>query len=109
VGDKVLVAVAQLLRENMRTDDVLVRHGGEEFVVVLPGLSLEAAAEVCERLRERLARFPWVAVCGTSIPITVSIGLAAAPSYQLDVLLQRADDALYRAKGDGRNLLVVAP
>ena len=108
VGDKVLVAVAQLLRENMRTDDVLVRHGGEEFVVVLPGLTLEAAAEVCERLRDRLDRYPWLEVCGTSIPVTVSIGLASAPAYQLDVLLQRADDALYRAKHDGRNRVVVA-
>lgn len=108
VGDKVLVAVAQLLRENMRTDDVLVRHGGEEFVVVLPGLGLDAAAEVCERLRERLARYPWLAVCGTSVPVTVSIGLAAAPVYQLDSLLQRADAALYRAKEHGRNLLVRA-
>jgi len=109
VGDKVLVAVAQLLRENTRTGDVLVRHGGEEFVVVLPGLTLDAAAEVCERLRERLARYPWQAACGTSVPVTVSIGLAAAPPYQLDVLLQRADVALYRAKGDGRNKLAVAP
>jgi len=109
VGDKVLVAVAQLLRENMRTDDVLVRHGGEEFVVVLPGLALDAAAEVCERLRERLARYPWQAICGTSIPVTVSIGLAAAPPYQLDALLLRADQALYRAKGEGRNRVLLAP
>lgn len=109
VGDKVLVAVAQLLRENMRTDDVLVRHGGEEFVVVLPGLTLDAAAEVCERLRERLARYPWQAVCGTSIPVTVSIGLAAAPAYQLDSLLQRADQALYRAKDGGRNRVLLFP
>ena len=109
VGDKVLVAVAQLLRENMRTDDVLVRHGGEEFVVVLPGLTLTAAAEVCERLRLRLARYPWLSACGTTVPVTVSIGLAAAPPYQLETLLQRADEALYRAKGQGRNLLVLAP
>jgi diguanylate cyclase (GGDEF)-like protein len=109
VGDKVLVAVAQLLRENMRTDDVLVRHGGEEFVIVLPGLTLDAAAEVCERLRERLARYPWLAVCGTVIPITASIGLAAAPPYQLEALLLRADEALYRAKDDGRNQLALAP
>lgn len=107
-GDKVLVAVAQLLRENMRTGDVLVRHGGEEFVVVLPGLTLEAAAEVCERLRERLANFPWQAICGTAIPITASIGLASAPPYHLDTLLLRADEALYRAKARGRNLLVRA-
>ena len=109
VGDKVLVAVAQLLRENMRTGDVLVRHGGEEFVVVLPGLTLDAAAEVCERLRERLAQYPWQTACGSAMPITISIGLAASPPYRLDELLQRADEALYRAKGEGRNQLVLAP
>ncbi len=108
VGDKVLVAVAQLLRENMRTDDVLVRHGGEEFVLVLPGLSLDAAAEVCERLRERVANYPWQAICGAAIPVTISIGLAAAAPYQLEALLQRADEALYRAKNSGRNRLVCA-
>ena len=108
VGDKVLVAVAQLLRENMRTDDVLVRHGGEEFVLVLPGLSLDAAAEVCERLRERVANYPWQAICGAAIPVTISIGLAAAAPYQLEALLQRADEALYRAKNSGRTRLVCA-
>lgn len=106
VGDKVLVTVAQLLRENMRTDDVLVRHGGEEFVVLLPGLTLDAAAEVCERLRERIASYPWLPVCGSALPITASIGLAAAPPYQLDTLLLHADEALYRAKARGRNLVV---
>ena len=103
------MAVAQLLRENMRTGDVLVRHGGEEFVVVLPGLTLDAAAEVCERLRERLAQYPWQTACGSAMPITISIGLAASPPYRLDELLQRADEALYRAKGEGRNQLVLAP
>ncbi|MDO9073647.1 MAG: GGDEF domain-containing protein [Rubrivivax sp.] len=103
VGDTVLVEVARLLRENMRTGDVLVRHGGEEFVLVLPGLGLEAAAEVCERLRERFAAHHWLAVCGTPLDLTVSIGVAAAPPYELATLLQRADEALYRAKDGGRN------
>lgn len=109
VGDKVLVVVAQLLRENMRTADVLVRHGGEEFVVVLPGLTLEAAAEVCERLRACLAAYPWQATCGASVSITASIGLSVAPPYQLETLLLRADAALYRAKGEGRNRVQLSP
>ncbi|KPF49809.1 hypothetical protein IP87_15560 [beta proteobacterium AAP121] len=109
VGDAVLVALAQLLRESMRTDDVLVRHGGEEFVLVLPGLATEAAVEVCERLRERVAAFPWQRDCGTSVPVTASLGLATAPAYELETLLARADEALYRAKSAGRNRVLLAP
>jgi diguanylate cyclase (GGDEF)-like protein len=109
VGDAVLVALAQLLRESMRTDDVLVRHGGEEFVLVLPGLAADAAVEVCERLRERVAAFPWQSGCGTSVPVTASLALATAPAYELEVLLARADQALYRAKAEGRNRVLLAP
>ena len=58
VGDRVLVVLAQLLRENTRTGDVLVRPGDEEFVIVLPGMSPELSAEVCERLPERVAAYP---------------------------------------------------
>jgi diguanylate cyclase (GGDEF)-like protein len=102
-GDRVLVALAQLLRENTRNRDVLVRHGGEEFVLVMPGMSLDGAAEVCERLRDCVAGHAWHAAEASDLAITVSIGLAAAPSYELSQLLHRADRALYRAKRSGRN------
>jgi diguanylate cyclase (GGDEF)-like protein len=121
VGDRVLVALAQLLRDNMRTRDVLARHGGEEFVVVLPGMTLAQAAEVCERLRERVAAhlgFADMAAndseneAGSSsagpLRVTVSLGLAAAPPYDVAQLLQRADIQLYRAKREGRNRLCLA-
>jgi diguanylate cyclase (GGDEF)-like protein len=108
VGDVVLVAMAQLLRENTRTGDVVARHGGEEFVIVLPGMPASRAQEVCERLRERVQTFPWALRCGTAAPLTVSLGLAAAPSYELPDLLHRADRALYRAKGEGRNRVALA-
>jgi len=103
-GDQVLVQLAQLLRENMRTGDVLARHGGEEFVIVLPGMPLPRAAEVCERLRERVAGHPWALAGG----VTISIGLVASPPLELHTLLQRADEAMYRAKRAGRNSVVVA-
>ncbi|MDO9092264.1 MAG: GGDEF domain-containing protein [Rubrivivax sp.] len=103
-GDQVLVQLAQLLRENTRTGDVLARHGGEEFVIVLPGMPLQRAAEVCERLRERVAAHDWALTGG----VTVSIGLVASPPHELRALLQRADEAMYRAKRDGRNSVVVA-
>lgn len=107
-GDRVLVALAALLRENMRAGDVVVRHGGEEFVLLLPDMDVARAAEVCERLRERVAAHPWATLGGPAWPVTVSIGLAAAPGYELAALLLRADDALYRAKRGGRNRLCVA-
>lgn len=106
-GDRVLVAMAQLLRENTRTDDVLVRHGGEEFVIVLPGMGLSRATEVCERLRHRIATHPWVGAEGANFIVTVSIGLVAAPPYELAALMERADAALFRAKRGGRNRLTL--
>lgn len=108
VGDRVLVVLAQLLRENTRTSDVLGRHGGEEFVVVLPGMSPALAAEVWERLRARVAAYPWAQLCGYGALLTINIGLAAAPPHDLAALLQGADEALYRAKRAGRYRLCVA-
>ncbi len=106
VGDRVLVGLAQLLRDNTRSRDVLVRHGGEEFVLVMPGMLLDAAAEVCERLRVCVAGQTWDGAA-EGLKVTISIGLAAAPSYELGHLLQRADQALYRAKRGGRNRVEV--
>lgn len=107
VGDRVLVVLAQLLRENTRTGDVLVRHGGEEFVIVLPGMSPELSAEVCERLRERVATYPWAGLCGSDAALTLSIGLSGAPPHNLSALLLSADHALYQAKHGGRNRLCI--
>jgi diguanylate cyclase len=108
VGDRVLVAMAQLLREKTRAGDVLVRQGGEEFVMVLPGMGTARALEFCERLREGLAHYPWADQGLPAEGITVSIGLAAAAPYRLDELLQAADAVLFRAKDEGRNRVVMA-
>jgi diguanylate cyclase (GGDEF)-like protein len=108
-GDRVLVTLAQVLRENTRGRDVLVRHGGEEFVLVMPGLGIDQASEACERLRLRVAGFDWRAPTGHRLEVTVSIGLAGTPDYEVQSLLQRADDALYRAKRGGRNRIERSP
>lgn len=116
VGDRVLVGLAHLLRESTRSRDVLARHGGEEFVVVLPDMTLEQAAEVCERLRERVAGYQGFFqpsandgsdALPASVPlrVTISLGLAAAPAADMVQLMQRADTQLYRAKSEGRNRL----
>ncbi len=109
VGDRVLVALAALLRENTRSRDVLARYGGEEFVIVLPGMSLAQAREVCERLRERVAAHTGFCADVPELRMTVSLGLASAQPYDIDALLKAADLALYRAKHDGRNRLRVSP
>jgi diguanylate cyclase len=108
-GDQVLVQLAQLLRDNTRQGDVLARHGGEEFVILLPGMGAERAHEVCERLRQRVAAYAWgFAPEGAAGGITISIGLASTPPFDLVELLALADTALYRAKAAGRNRLELA-
>ncbi len=104
-GDRVLVVMAQLLHENMRATDVLARQGGEEFIVVLPDTDLDAATDALERLRERVASHPWAQLGGPAWAVTVSIGVANAPPYDLPTLLEHADAAMYRAKRSGRNRL----
>lgn len=104
LGDRVLVQVAQLLRESTRAGDLLVRMGGEEFVVLLPGMALEPAREVFERLRRRIAGWHWHTLA-PGLAVTASIGLAEGPG-ELATLLQEADAAMYRAKGAGRDRVV---
>jgi len=108
IGDRVLVALAGLLRAHLRAGDVVSRHGGEEFLLLLPGLDAEQGAETCERLRERVAAHDWTEAVAlppgaAALSITISIGIAAAPPYDLPLLMERADEALYRAKREGRN------
>lgn len=108
VGDQVLMTLAALLRENTRARDIVARYGGEEFVMVLPGMGLAQAREVCERLRERVAACTQLSTSVTTVRATISLGLAVSPPYDVDRLLKSADDALYRAKSEGRNCLRMA-
>jgi len=106
VGDQVLRQFARTLQDQLHQDELLARMGGEEFVVMLPGLAPERAKFTAERLR-RAVQDLHIVKGDARLQITVSIGLAgcaqdvAAPS--LDELLARADQALYRAKAHGRN------
>lgn len=105
VGDQVLVAAAQALEEGSRGDDLVGRYGGEEFVVMLPDLDLEAATRVAERMRRRLGevRVETGSEDGP-ISVTASFGVVeAGPDETVDGLLGRADDLLYRAKRAGRD------
>jgi diguanylate cyclase (GGDEF)-like protein len=104
VGDQVLAALADALRQQVRESDLVGRFGGEEFVVLLPGADAVEAAKVAERLREN-ARAMLTAVGDTEIAVTVSIGAAVLGQHGGDVrgLLISADRALYQAKAAGRD------
>lgn len=109
VGDRLLCAFVQTAREVLRPEDLLSRHGGEEFVALLPGRTAAAAQAVAERIRLRFAESP-VPVDGQRIGTTVCIGVAelTATGATLDDALARADRALYAAKRAGRDRVVVA-
>jgi two-component system cell cycle response regulator len=106
-GDSVLAAVATLLQRAVRTVDMVARYGGEEFVVVLPETGRQGAIAFAERIRERIAAHGF-SIGEPGIHVTASIGVATYPSPRLDSvedLFHAADVALYRAKGNGRNLV----
>ncbi len=106
-GDAVLKQLVAVMRKNMRTDDVIGRLGGEEFVAILPSTLADAAA-VAERVRMALAT-ETVSCDGRLIAATVSVGIACgAPSAPIAALLARADEALYRAKANGRNRVEIS-
>jgi diguanylate cyclase (GGDEF)-like protein len=104
-GDEVLRCVAGVLRDSTRDVDFVARYGGEEFFVLMPELSAEAAAEVAERIRTRLAVEPLLAG-----EVTVSFGVAEFPANgdSGERLISVADSVLYQAKKEGRDQVVIA-
>lgn len=108
VGDQVLAALGGLLSGSARTEDLPCRYGGEEFLVLLPKMPLQMAAERAEMWRQAFAELE-VLVDGKRIPLTMSLGVAVAPEHAKspDELVRHADEALYQAKAQGRNRAVV--
>jgi len=108
-GDEVLRQVARLLAGGCRESDTPARYGGEEFAVVAPETTAEAAAEVAERLRMSICSRP-LQVHGKALDITASFGVAGHEGLTApEDMVQAADDALYQAKEQGRNRVVVHP
>ncbi|PZU73385.1 PleD family two-component system response regulator [Brevundimonas sp.] len=108
-GDEVLVEFAVRLATNVRAVDLPCRMGGEEFVVVMPGASLEAAESVAERIRRDVAAAPFRVLGGREqLTVTISIGVAATTGQgdTPESLLKRADEGVYEAKAKGRNLVI---
>lgn len=108
VGDVVLQEFAERFRQNTRGIDLVCRIGGEEFMLVMPDVGVEAAEQIAERLRERIAERPFVVSSQLSVPITASVGLASMGFVDdtPERIFKRADNALYAAKRDGRNRVV---
>jgi len=108
-GDDVLRQLASRIRKSIRGIDLACRYGGEEFVIVMPETDMAVATIVAERLRRRIAAEPFTIQQGSRpIEITISIGIATLDGGDDTVakILKRADQALYRAKRDGRNRVV---
>lgn len=108
VGDAALRHVTSLAAGAVRGNDALFRIGGEEFAVLVSGADAAHVHDIAERLRERIAAMP-LGVDGATVPMTVSVGVARmdARDERWEQVLQRADKALYRAKEQGRNRVVV--
>lgn len=109
-GDAVLRGIGMVLADTLRISDFTARYGGEEFVVLLPQTSEDKAWLLAERLRKRIAkkRFDYL---GKPIQVTVSIGVASiSPDClsKVDTLIKDADEALYRAKSKGRNMVCLS-
>jgi diguanylate cyclase (GGDEF)-like protein len=104
-GDHVLKVLAVCLKKSLRESDCLARYGGEEFAIILPEANIESSILVAERLKENI-RSQDITYKGKTISLTMSFGVACMPSNQnlsSDSLIKMADDALYKAKNQGRN------
>lgn len=109
VGDIVLVHLVAIIRETIRTHDLIGRYGGEEFLLLLPDSRLEEAMRVMTRLQHSLARKP-MTWGSQQLVVTFSAGVAARIAGEnQDALIRRADEALYEAKRVGKDRVIVAP
>jgi two-component system cell cycle response regulator len=108
-GDAVLREAARRMELSLRTYDAVGRYGGEEFLIVLPGLTCAEAENLAERLRMAMAAEPFP-VAASSVAATISLGVMAAPPgcMMAETLIHAADEALYRAKALGRNRVACA-
>lgn len=102
-GDRILTNIAYILASSLRTEDICGRWGGEEFLLILPHIDLDSAAVVAEKLRRAVenSHTEWE---DQTIDVTISLGVAAfRPGMSQEACIAAADEALYRAKSNGRN------
>lgn len=110
VGSATLCEVGQLFNKQVRDTDVIVRYGGDEFVIILPETTLEGARVIGERLRQRVENYVFSGGRDLQLKLTISIGIASCPEHSMTAegLLQKADAAMYAAKEDSKNNIKIA-
>lgn len=105
IGDQILIHLADLCKEILRSEDVFARYGGDEFVVLLPDTTNESAMNLAERIRTKVSENPLL-LDNCKVSITISMGVSTMPknnALSIHMLLNRADEALYCSKKSGRN------
>ena len=113
VGDRVLIAVAAILSDGIRKNDLVARFGGEEFLLILQDTNSEYATEIAERCRLMIERCVVLSDEQQEVSLSASFGIACAipnaETNSVDLILRQADQALYQAKSKGRNQVVLYP
>ena len=108
-GDKVLKLIAKVVSTRLRKVDFIARYGGEEFVILMPETTTEQAFSVLDKIRAEVGKTPF-RFKESPVQITISFGLSGfRPEDTLEHAFERADQALYKAKADGRNRCVISP
>ena len=111
VGDEILRFVGQIIRSELREGEIAARMGGEEFAILFPHTSSENAAIGAERIREAIVQTTHEAGSGTKLAVTVSAGVACTTDHKTlsaETIYHIADQALYKAKEQGRDKVVIA-
>ena len=109
MGDQVLHAIGLLMQKKVRLGDIVCRYGGEEFLIVFPGISMSMLTERVRTLCSQISSLEIKTSSGELISVTVSAGIALYPQHDedIEVVLTHADEALYIAKRAGRNTVYV--
>jgi diguanylate cyclase (GGDEF)-like protein len=110
MGDQALTRVSAAIRDAVRSRDIVARFGGEEFVVLLFGISIEQAYQAAERIRQKVydLKIPHMFNQSVATHVTISIGIAILEGDDIEAALERADKALYVAKHNGRNTILMS-